>query len=319
MATVDALKSGDRRALARAITLVESTNAADEEAASRLLEALGPVEPARWRLGISGAPGVGKSTFIEAFGLEALRRGRRIAVLTVDPSSQLSGGSILGDKTRMERLARSASAFIRSSPSRGELGGVARRTRDAIRLVEAAGYDLVMVETVGVGQSEVAVASMTDMFVLVLAPGGGDSLQGVKRGIMELADLVVVNKADGDLAGTARHMVADFRSALGLMRQRADFWTCRVTPCSSLSGEGLGEVWEAVEAWFRAASDHLEERRRRQASAALREEVLTLTMARLMAGRGRDAATADLEEEVASGRLPLGSAARRILDGRRGS
>ena len=312
---VDALKSGDRRALARAITLVESTRAEDEDEAFGLLEALGEVRPARWRLGISGAPGVGKSTFIEAFGLWALEEGWRVAVITVDPSSLMSGGSILGDKTRMERLSRSPSAFIRSSPSRGELGGVARRTRDVIRLVEAAGHDLVMVETVGVGQSEVAAAAMTDMFVLLLAPGAGDDLQGVKRGIMELADLVVVNKADGELAGTARHMVAEFRSALGLMRARHDFWKTRVVPCSALGGDGLDEVWGAVESWFHAAAGHLETNRRLQAAAALREEVVNLTMARLMAGRGGDVAAMGLDEVVASGRLPLRTAARKILDG----
>ena len=311
---VDALKSGDRRALARAITLVESTRAEDEDQACGLLEALGEVKPARWRLGISGAPGVGKSTFIEAFGLKALEEGWRIAVITVDPSSLMSGGSILGDKTRMERLSRSPSAFIRSSPSRGELGGVARRTRDVIRLVEAAGHDLVMVETVGVGQSEVAAAAMTDMFVLLLAPGAGDGLQGVKRGIMELADLVVVNKADGDLAGAARHMVADFRSALGLMRARHDFWQTRVVSCSALGGGGLDEVWGAVESWFQAATGHLGTSRCLQAAAALREEVTNLTMARLMADRGGDVAAMELDEAVASGRLPLRTAARKILD-----
>ncbi len=312
---VDALKTGDRRALARAITLVESTRAEDEDEALVLLEALGEVRPARWRLGISGAPGVGKSTFIEAFGLKALEEGWRVAVITVDPSSLMSGGSILGDKTRMERLSRSPSAFIRSSPSRGELGGVARRTRDVIRLVEAAGHDLVMVETVGVGQSEVAAAAMTDMFVLLLAPGAGDGLQGVKRGIMELADLVVVNKADGDLAGAARHMVADFRSALGLMRARHDFWKTRVVPCSALVGDGLGEVWGAVESWFRAAEGHLVASRRLQVAAALREEVANLTIARLLADRGGDVAAMGLDEAVASGRLPLRTAARKVLDG----
>ena len=311
----DALKTGDRRALARAITLVESTRAEDEDEALDLLEGLGEVRPACRRLGISGAPGVGKSTFIEAFGLKALEEGWRVAVVTVDPSSLMSGGSILGDKTRMERLSRSPSAFIRSSPSRGELGGVARRTRDVIRLVEAAGHDLVMVETVGVGQSEVAAAAMTDMFVLLLAPGAGDGLQGVKRGIMELADLVIVNKADGDLAGTARHMVADFRSALGLMRARHDFWKTRVVSCSALGGDGLDEVWGAVESWFRAAAGHLETSRRLQAAAALREEVANLTMARLMADREGDVAAMGLDEAVASGRLPLRTAARKILDG----
>ncbi len=315
LVNVQALKSGDRRALARAITLVESASRRDEEDAARLLESLGEVRPADWRLGVSGAPGVGKSTFIEAFGLVAIERGRKVAVITVDPSSRTSGGSILGDKTRMERLSRSPSAFIRSSPARGELGGVAQRTRDVIRLVEAAGYDLVVVETVGVGQSEVAVGGMTDMFVMLLAPGGGDGLQGIKRGIMELADLVVVNKADGDLAGQARHMTADFRSALSLMRPRHDFWTTGVVPCSALEGEGLDEVWRAVSSWFDAAAGRLGALRREQAAAALRHEAAQLALARLMAEGSDAAAREDLDEAVASGRISLRAAARRLVDG----
>ena len=310
----DALRSGDRRALGRAITLVESTRAEDEEAAARLLESLAQVTPARRRIGISGAPGVGKSTFIEAFGLKALDDGWRVAVITIDPSSMRSGGSILGDRTRMERLSRHPLAFIRSSPSRGTLGGVARRTQDVIRLVEAAGHDLVIVETVGVGQSEVAAAAMTDMFVVLLAPGAGDGLQGVKRGIMELADLVVVNKADGDLAGMARHMVTDFRQALSLMRPGRSFWTTRVMSCSALTGDGLDDVRGAMDEWFDAAGLHLDEERRRQAVEAIRNEVADLTLARLMSGDGKSHASRALADDVASGRLPLRTAARKILD-----
>lgn len=310
----EALRSGDRRALGRAITLVESTRAEDEETAARLLESLAQVTPARRRIGISGAPGVGKSTFIEAFGLKALDDGWRVAVITIDPSSMRSGGSILGDRTRMERLSRHPLAFIRSSPSRGTLGGVARRTRDVIRLVEAAGHDLVIVETVGVGQSEVAAAAMTDMFVVLLAPGAGDGLQGVKRGIMELADLVVVNKADGDLAGMARHMVTDFRQALSLLRPGRSFWTTGVVSCSALTGDGLDEVDDAVDGWFDAARDHLDAERRTQAVEAIRNEVADLTLARLMSGDGDGHASRALADDVASGRLPLRTAARKILD-----
>ena len=310
----EALRSGDRRALGRAITLVESTRAEDEETAARLLESLAQVTPARRRIGISGAPGVGKSTFIEAFGLKALDDGWRVAVITIDPSSMRSGGSILGDRTRMERLSRHPLAFIRSSPSRGTLGGVARRTRDVIRLVEAAGYDLVIVETVGVGQSEVAASAMTDMFVVLLAPGAGDGLQGVKRGIMELADLVVVNKADGDLAGTARHMVTDFRQALSLMRPGRTFWTTRVMSCSALTGDGLDDLRAAMDEWFDGAGPHLDEERRRQAVEAIRNEVADLTLARLMSGDGDSHASRALAHDVASGRLPLRTAARKILD-----
>ncbi len=309
-----ALRSGDRRALGRAITLVESTRAEDEESAAGLLENLAQVTPARRRIGISGAPGVGKSTFIEAFGLKALDEGWRVAVITIDPSSMRSGGSILGDRTRMERLSRHPLAFIRSSPSRGTLGGVARRTRDVIRLVEAAGHDLVIVETVGVGQSEVTAAAMTDMFVVLLAPGAGDGLQGVKRGIMELADLVIVNKADGDLAGMARHMVTDFRQALSLMRPGRSFWTTRVMSCSALTGDGLDDVRGAMDEWFDAASPHLDEERRGQAVEAIRNEVADLTLARLMSGDGNNHASRALADDVASGRLPLRTAARKILD-----
>ena len=310
----EALRSGDRRALGRAITLVESTRTEDEEAAACLLESLAQVAPARRRIGISGAPGVGKSTFIEAFGLKALDDGWQVAVITIDPSSTRSGGSILGDRTRMERLSRHPMAFIRSSPSRGTLGGVARRTRDVIRLVEAAGHDLVIVETVGVGQSEVAAAAMTDMFVVLLAPGAGDGLQGVKRGIMELADLVIVNKADGDLAGMARHMVTDFRQALSLMRPGRSFWTTRVMSCSALTGDGLDDVRGAIDDWFDAASHHLDEERRRQAVEAIRNEVADLTLARLMSGDGNSLASRALADDVASGRMPLRTAARKILD-----
>ncbi|MDE0044390.1 MAG: methylmalonyl Co-A mutase-associated GTPase MeaB [bacterium] len=310
----EALRSGDRRALGRAITLVESTLAEDEEAAARLLESLAQVTPARRRIGISGAPGVGKSTFIEALGLKALDDGWRVAVITIDPSSTRSGGSILGDRTRMERLSRHPLAFIRSSPSRGTLGGVARRTRDVIRLVEAAGHDLVIVETVGVGQSEVTASAMTDMFVVLLAPGAGDGLQGVKRGIMELADLVIVNKADGDLAGMARHMVTDFRQALSLMRPGRSFWATRVMCCSALTGDGLDDVRGAIDEWFDAASPHLDEERRRQAVEAIRNEVADLTLARLMSGDGNSHASRALADDVASGRMPLRTAARKILD-----
>ena len=310
----EALRSGDRRALARAITLVESTRAEDEAAASRLLEDLAHVAPARRRIGISGAPGVGKSTFIEAFGLKAIDEGWRVAVITIDPSSMRSGGSILGDRTRMERLSRHAGAFIRSSPARGTLGGVARRTRDVIRLVEAAGHDLVIVETVGVGQSEVAVAAMTDMFVVLMAPGAGDGLQGVKRGIMELADLVVVNKADGDLAGLARHMVADFRQALSLLRPGRSFWTTRVVSCSALTGDGLDEVGDAVDGWFDAARHHLDAERRAQAAKAIRNEVADLILARLMSGNSNNDPSLTLADDVACGRLALRTAARRLLD-----
>src|SRR5437870_6143530 len=218
------LRAGSRRALAKAITLVESTRADHQRAAQRLLELLLPDTSRAARVGVSGVPGVGKSTFIEAFGLSLIGRGKRVAVLAVDPSSARSGGSILGDKTRMPRLAAASEAFIRPSPSAGSLGGVARRTREAMLVCEAAGYDVVLVETVGVGQSEVAVASMVDFFLVLMLAGAGDELQGIKKGILELADCLAVNKADGDNVAHAERAAAEYASALRLFRHTSASW-----------------------------------------------------------------------------------------------
>ncbi|HTQ13919.1 MAG TPA: methylmalonyl Co-A mutase-associated GTPase MeaB [Rhizomicrobium sp.] len=242
----DAIRAGDRRALARAITLVESTRAPDREKAESLLAALLPHTGQAIRLGISGSPGAGKSTFIEAFGRHLTQAGKRVAVLAVDPSSRRSGGSILGDKTRMETLARNPRAFIRPSPAGETLGGVARRTREAMLLVEAAGFDVVLVETVGVGQSETAVADMADLFVLLVPPGGGDDLQGIKRGVMELADLILITKADGDLLKPANRAAADYRAALHLMRPKHAGHAVDVLKVSSLEGTGVAEAWAAM-------------------------------------------------------------------------
>ena len=243
----EAIRAGDRRALARAITLVESTRPDHRAGAERLLEALLPHAGRSVRIGITGVPGVGKSTFIERFGLHVIGQGHRIAVLAVDPSSKRSGGSILGDKTRMQDLSTNRDAYIRPSPAGATLGGVARRTREAMLVCEAAGFDVVLVETVGVGQSETAVADMVDMFVLLLLPGGGDELQGIKRGIVELAELVIVNKADGDLADAALRTAADYRNALRLLRPPSPNWRVAVERCSALTGEGIPEVWRTVE------------------------------------------------------------------------
>ncbi len=238
--------AGDRRALARAITLVESTRADHRDEAEALLEAVLPKTGAALRIGITGSPGVGKSTFIEAFGLKLIERGKRPAVLAVDPSSRRSGGSILGDKTRMAELAKRSEAFIRPSPSGvgadgGSFGGVARRSRDVLLLLcEAAGFDPILVETVGVGQSETAVAEMTDLFLLLLMPAAGDDLQGIKRGIMELADLILVNKADGPLEAAAGRTAADYAHALRLMQPRHRAWNAEVLRCSALTGAGIG-------------------------------------------------------------------------------
>src|SRR6516162_3038177 len=272
---IAALRQGDRRALARAITLIESTRPDHREAAERLVDSLLRQTGAAVRIGISGPPGAGKSTFIERFGLEGIGLGRRIAVLAVDPSSKRGGGAILGDKTRMSELARSPSAFIRPSSAGERAGGVARRTREAILLCEAAGFDVVIVETVGVGQAETAVAAMTDMFVLILAPAAGDELQGIKRGIVELADLVLVNKADGELAEEAQRTAADYASALRLLRPALPEWQVPVRAVSALVGTGIGAVWDDV-ARFRAtleAAGIWSWRRREQARAALWSEI----------------------------------------------
>jgi len=249
--SVDALaagvRNGDRRALAKAITLVESTRADHQRAAQRLLELLLPNTGRAARIGISGVPGVGKSTFIEAFGLYLVGLGKRVAVLAVDPSSARSGGSILGDKTRMSRLAVAPEAFIRPSPAAGSLGGVARRTREALLVCEAAGYGAVLVETVGVGQSEYAVASMVDFFLVLMLAGAGDELQGMKKGILELADALAINKADGDNIDRATRAAAEYTAALRLFRPRSPQWDPPVLTVSALESRGMDEVWRAIE------------------------------------------------------------------------
>jgi LAO/AO transport system kinase len=309
------ISSGDRRALARGITLVESTRTDDRDAADGLLTELMPSTGRAIRVGISGAPGSGKSTLIEALGLHIVTTGHRVAVLAVDPSSTLTGGSILGDKTRMGELSRDPAAFVRPSPAGGTLGGVARRTREAMLLCEAAGFDVVLVETVGVGQSEVAVAGMVDCFVLVIPPAGGDELQGIKRGIVELADLVVVNKADGDLAAVATATASEYAAALHLVRPRSDAWAPRVLTCSALEQRGIDELWSAVEEFARAtAGTERETRRREQARAWMRDELADSVFERLHADAATSAAADELEADVAAGRLAPTTAARRLLD-----
>jgi LAO/AO transport system kinase len=304
-----------RRAVAKAITLLESTRADHRLRSDALLMALPqPREPA-FRIGISGVPGVGKSTFIEALGLHLIGTGHRIAVLAVDPSSSLSGGSILGDKTRMERLSVDARAFVRPSPSGGTLGGVAAATREAIRVVEAAGYGVVIVETVGVGQSEAAVAGMTDMFVLLQLPNAGDDLQAIKKGVMELADLVVVNKADLDAVAAAR-AVGQIASALHLVGQRAGAaWSPKVLAASALDAAQVGAVWQVAEA-FRAAQEAgggTAERRRSQSRAWLWERIdAGLRLGFRSHPEVRKSLAATLAA-VDDGRLPVSVAARQLL------
>ena len=273
----DAVIAGDRRALSRAVTLVESARADHRRDAQELISAILPKTGAAMRLGLSGAPGVGKSTFINHFGARLTALGKKVAVLVIDPTSARTGGSILGDKTRMEHLSRAPMAFIRPSPSGGTLGGVARRTREAALLMDAAGFDVVIIETVGVGQSETVVADMTDMFVLLLSPGGGDDLQGIKRGIMELADLVVVTKSDGDLAAAAKRAEADYINALHLMRPKTEHWTTPVVRTSALAGTGIDDVWQSISDFHRKMTEAgaLTELRASQARAWLWAEIET--------------------------------------------
>jgi LAO/AO transport system kinase len=306
---------GDRRGLARAITLVESTRADHRADAAALLDALLPATGQAMRVGISGAPGVGKSTFIEAFGVHLLEHGHRVAVLAVDPSSTRSGGSVLGDKTRMEALARHPDAYIRPSPSGGAVGGVARRTREAMLVCEAAGYDVVLVETVGVGQSETEVDDMVDVFVLLVAPGAGDELQGIKRGVMELADVVVVTKADGDLLGPARQAAADYRQALHLLRPKHRSWNADVVLCSAFEGEGIADVWRAVVALRQqlVETGELDARRSSQAKSWFWAEIRERLLAQLRDDPERAARIPELEEKVVAGAISPTAAAQALL------
>lgn len=313
----DKILTGDRRALARAITLVESARADHRAQAAELLDHLRSSGRQAIRIGLSGTPGVGKSTFIEAFGMMLIERGLRVAVLAVDPSSARSGGSILGDKTRMERLSRERDAFIRPSPSQTHLGGVARRTREAVSLCEAAGFDVILIETVGVGQSETVVAEMSDLFVLLLAPAGGDELQGVKRGIMEMADLILVNKADGDLKAAATRTCSDYTGALRLMRKRPqdpDGFP-KAMMVSAREESGLAEAWAQMQLLvdWRRETGHWDRRRAEQALYWFDQEVRQALLARLETAEAR-AAMARLSEQVASGAISPAGAAAEMLE-----
>jgi LAO/AO transport system kinase len=308
--------NGNRRALAQAITLIESTHPEHRAAASDLLQRLMPYAGHSIRLGISGVPGVGKSTFIEALGNHVIDSGHRVAVLTVDPSSAISGGSILGDKTRMELLSRRPEAYIRPSPAGKTLGGVTRRSREALILCEAAGFDVVIVETVGVGQSETRVADMTDMFVLLQLPGGGDELQGIKRGIMELADLILINKADDELQPLAGRSAADYRNALRLLHPRSVNWKVEVRTCSARDGTGIAEAWDIVlkHREVLEASGQLMERRAAQARDWMWSEVSETLMIALQNDPGVRKQIPSLEAATSEGRIPPTIAARQLLD-----
>ncbi len=311
---IDGLRAGQRRALAKAITLVESSRAEHRAAAQELLEALLPHTGRSIRVGISGIPGVGKSTFIEAFGMHLIAAGHRVAVLAVDPSSPVAGGSILGDKTRMETLSREEAAFIRPSPSQGALGGVAHKTRETMLLCEAAGYDVVIVETVGVGQSEYEVASMVDFFLVLMLPNAGDELQGIKRGIMELADALVINKADGESLGLANRTRQHYQNAMNLLAH-GGFWVPRVTTCSAAERRGIDEVWDMIGEYRRGAeaSGELTARRARQNGEWLRKLISELLEQRFRADPRVRAELPQLEARVVRGEITPYAAAMRLL------
>lgn len=316
-ALADGVRRRERRAIAKAITLLESTRADHRVRADALLNALLPSTGHAMRLGISGVPGVGKSTFIEALGLFLIERGHRVAVLTVDPSSSVSGGSILGDKTRMERLSVNDAAYIRPSPSAGTLGGVAEKTREAMLVCEAAGFDVVIVETVGVGQSETAVSSMTDMFVLLQLPNAGDDLQAIKKGVMELADLVVINKADLDPDAATRAQ-ATITSALRVFafHGHAGHWTPRVMQMSALRSHGIDDFWQQVEDFHarRRATGDFDSRRRQQALAWMWDIVQARLQADFKHHPAVRHALHDTLRDVAEARIAPSSAAHALLE-----
>jgi len=312
---IEDLRNADRRTLARAITLLESARADHRRQSEDLIQAVMPFSGNSIRIGITGVPGVGKSTLIEALGNLVIDKGHKVAVLAVDPSSSLSGGSILGDKTRMPTLATSDSAFIRATPAGQTLGGVARRTRESIVLCEAAGFDFIIVETVGVGQSETLVSEMTDMFILMLLPGGGDELQGIKRGIMELADLVIVNKADKDLKPRAVLAAADIQQALGLIRPRHRTWQVQVIKSSALENTSIDEIWAAIGKFkdILETDDLLNSNRQLQAKNWLWVETRELLLATLKNDPDAGALLDDLQQQVSNGELTPAIAARRLV------
>jgi GTPase len=311
-----AVRGGDRAALARAITLVESTRADHHQQAQQLLLALMPAAGNAHHVGITGVPGVGKSTAIEALGMYLIQRGHRVAVLAVDPSSTRTGGSILGDKTRMPRLAVHPDAYVRPSPTSGTLGGVAKATRETIVLMEAAGFDVILVETVGVGQSEVAVANMVDTFVFLTLARTGDQLQGIKKGVLELADIVVVNKADGDHVNEARSAARELAGAIRLIHPRETLWRPPVLTMSALEGTGLEELWQTIERHRQRLTDagEFEARRRAQQVDWTWQMVKDTVLERALSNPAVRKARAEVERQVLTGELTPALAAQQILE-----
>jgi LAO/AO transport system kinase len=310
------LRAGDRAALARAITLIESRRSDHQAAARELVQALLPDTGKAIRVGITGSPGVGKSTTIDALGMFLIERGHTVAVLAVDPSSARTGGSILGDKTRMARLAVSDAAYIRPSPASGTLGGVAAKTRESMLLCEAAGFDVVLVETVGIGQSETAVCDMTDFFLALMLPGAGDELQGIKKGLVELADMIAVNKADGDNVKRANHAAADYRSALHILSPRSEHWQPPVLTYSALTATGIAELWQKILDHRTAmnASGDFTARRRQQQVKWMWSMLEQRMMARLRADAAIRGKVKKAEADVADGRITPAIAAEQIAE-----
>jgi GTPase len=310
------LRAGNRAALARAITLIESRRADHQAAARDLVQALLPDTGKAFRVGITGSPGVGKSTTIDALGMYLIEHDHKVAVLAVDPSSARTGGSILGDKTRMARLSASDQAYIRPSPSSGTLGGVAAKTREAMLLCEAAGFDVVLVETVGIGQSETAVSEMTDFFLALMLPGAGDELQGIKKGLVELADMIAINKADGDNIKRANVAAADYRSALHILQPRSEHWHPPVETYSALTGAGIDKLWHKVVEHRTAmnASGEFAARRREQQVKWMWSMLEQRIMARLRSDPAIRARVKKTEAEVADGRISPAVAAEQIAE-----
>ncbi|HEY5674075.1 MAG TPA: methylmalonyl Co-A mutase-associated GTPase MeaB [Malonomonas sp.] len=312
----EGVRQGNIRALAKAITLIESRNPDHWPAAGNLLDTLLPDTGNSIRIGISGVPGVGKSTFIEAFGMYLLRQGHKVAILAVDPSSQLSGGSILGDKTRMEELSREQNAFIRPSPTGDTLGGVARKTRETMLLCEAAGYDVIIVETVGVGQSEITVASMVDFFLLLQLPNAGDELQGIKKGVMEIADAILINKAEGENRPKAELARRQYVNALHMVKPKSSYWQVPALLCSALHNQGIAEVWQTICDFTAAAKQHNEfdNKRRLQASdwmwTLVQEDLKDL----FIRNKNVAALLDQVQAGVSQGITSPGAAARRLIE-----
>ena len=313
--SAEAILSGDRRALAKAITLVESARPQDRKASQDLLNELLPHTGNSIRIGITGVPGVGKSTFIESFGQTVIGDGKKVAVLAVDPSSPVAGGSILGDKTRMEQLSRETNAFIRPSPAGKALGGVALKTRESMLLCEAAGFDVVVVETVGVGQSEHQVGSMVDFFLILLLPGGGDELQGIKKGILELADAILINKADGESENLANKTRLHYQSALSLLTQ-SGFWSPEVRKCSALERSGIAEAWDMVRRFHdeALAAGHLASMRSEQNLQWMWQLTDQLLRQQITDHPTLPTRLSAIEAEVGAATLTPLSAAQRIID-----